>query len=175
MRHRIPGAIGLGAILGVAVMLATGGTVLAAPDTSQLPPPPSPIVTSPNDTPTPVVTPTQNPCEIVIIREPDAVASATASLCPTPNPCASPIILTVYTQVTAEPDSVPTVTPSPCSTPVESFAGETGTPNGTPPPTGSTSDRDTGQTPIFALLIATLFGGLGLAAARVQRRGLKRR
>jgi hypothetical protein len=174
MRHRIPGAIGLGAILAVAAMLVTGGTVLAAPDTSQLPPPPSPIVTSPNDTPTPVVTPTQNPCEIVILQF-DAVATATASPCPTRDPCASPIILEVFTEVTAEPDSVPSVTPSACSTPVESFAGETGTPNGTPPPTGSASDRDTGQTPIFALLIATLFGGLGLAAARIQRRSLKRR
>jgi len=59
------------------------------------------------------------------------------------------------------------------ATPFESFQGETATPNRTAPPSGTADDSSGGSTPLFALLVSGLFGGLGVAAARRQRRAVR--
>jgi hypothetical protein len=65
----------------------------------------------------------------------------------------------------------------PSRTPFQSFQGETATPGQTttPPPT-TTGGGSSGNssTPLFALLIALAFGGLGLAAVEAQRRSIRR-
>jgi hypothetical protein len=76
----------------------------------------------------------------------------------------------------------PTASPSggsfgtnPSQTPFESFAGATGTPGATPPPTdtaGTTSGGD--PLPVLPLLTALAFGLLGLAASDIHRRRARR-
>ena len=63
------------------------------------------------------------------------------------------------------------------ATPFQSFQGATATPASTttPPPTSSSSDGSgSNSTPLFALLISLMFGGLGLAAVQAQRRSIRR-
>jgi hypothetical protein len=68
-----------------------------------------------------------------------------------------------------------TATPDVTATPFESFQGETATPSSTPPPTGTSGDSSSGgSTPLFPLLICLAFGGLGLAAAQLQRGKVRR-
>ncbi|HEX7490992.1 MAG TPA: hypothetical protein VF337_04755, partial [Candidatus Limnocylindrales bacterium] len=77
---------------------------------------------------------------------------------------------------TATPVATPT-DPVATETPFESFQGETSTPaqSMTPPPTSTGgSGSSNGSTPIFALLICFAFGALGLGAARMQRRTVRR-
>jgi hypothetical protein len=65
----------------------------------------------------------------------------------------------------------------PSRTPFQSFQGETATPGQTttPPPTGTGSGSSSNNsTPLFALLICLVFGGLGLLAVQLQRRSLRR-
>jgi len=71
-------------------------------------------------------------------------------------------------QALAEQDFAPTVCPT--ATPFESFKGETSTPEATPPPTGTYEAPSRGSMSGFALLLAALFGALGVAAAVAQRR-----
>ena len=60
------------------------------------------------------------------------------------------------------------------ATPFQSFQGATATP-ATPPPTSSSGDGSSNNsTPLFALLISLMFGGLGLAAVQTQRRSIRR-
>jgi hypothetical protein len=69
----------------------------------------------------------------------------------------------------------PTVAPT--ATPFESIGGATGAPvqTVTPPPTGSASHSSSNNSvPLFALLICFLLAGLGLLAARSQRRSVRR-
>jgi len=77
--------------------------------------------------------------------------------------------------------------PSPSSSPFQSFQGATATPfqsiqgatatpatPATPPPTNSSGDGSSNNsTPLFALLISLMFGGLGLAAVQAQRRSIR--
>ena len=63
---------------------------------------------------------------------------------------------------------------APTESPFESFQGETATPTSTPPPTSTDNGQNGTETPLFALLICVLFGGLGLLAVQGKRRGLHR-
>ena len=104
----------------------------------------------------------------------DSFQGETATPVVTLDPCFT-FIVTKVDEVALE-DSAPSVAPTtPCMTPVESFQGETSRPNDTPPPTGTSGDPTHGATPTFALLLASLFGALGLAAAKSQRRSATRR
>lgn len=93
----------------------------------------------------------------------------TPSDCPTPTPVPTPTVV---------PTAPPTVAPTDpvTQTPFESFQGETATPeqNTTPPPTGTGGDGSSGSTPLFALLICALFGGIGLTAVELQNRSIRR-
>ena len=144
-------SIALGGALIVAAFLASSGAVLAvAPSSGE----PSLVLITQN----PSVTPTFNPCATLVVV---TVVSTQA-----PNCCATP----------APIDAVVTQAPTQCPTPFQSIGGETATPVQTPPPTGTASDSNPGApTPLFAVLIASLFGALGLAAAQMQRRSFKRR
>ena len=80
------------------------------------------------------------------------------------------------------PTATPEVTPTPfesfkgeTATPFESFKGETSTPDSTPPPTGTSGESTPGSAPTLMLLLASLFGVFGLAAARSQRRRIRNR
>ena len=98
-----------------------------------------------------------------------------------PAPTDTPV---VTAPPTTPPTQAPTDTPvvgaprtdpptqAPTDTPFESFQGETAT----PPPTGTTTPGSSGgnSTPLFALLICVIFGGIGLAAAQLQRRTIRR-
>jgi len=96
----------------------------------------------------------------------ESFAGETATPVVTPNPCNT---LTIdVSQALAEQDFAPTVCPT--ATPFESFKGETSTPEGTPPPTGTYEAPSRGSMSGFALLLAALFGALGMAAAVAQRR-----
>jgi hypothetical protein len=57
---------------------------------------------------------------------------------------------------------------SPGESQFESFQGETA------PPSGTSDGPMGGNTPLYALLISGLFGGLGLTAAQYQRRAVRR-
>ena len=86
--------------------------------------------------------------------------------CPTASPSAS-----------ASASSSASASASSTQSPFESFQGETATPRQThtPPPTNSASSSSSGgATPLFALLICFLFGGIGLTAAQFQRRSIRR-
>lgn len=85
-------------------------------------------------------------------------------------------LVVTYT-VVAESLAGATATPIATTTPYESIGGETDVPRGTytPPPTASAggfSSNDT--TPLFAVLICLLLGGIGLVATRHQRRSVRR-
>jgi hypothetical protein len=95
----------------------------------------------------------------------ESFAGETATPEITPDPCAT---LAIDLNAAAVADFKPTVCPTP--TPFESFAGETSNPEGTPPPTGTYQAPSSGSTSGFALLLAALFGALGVAAAAAQRR-----
>jgi hypothetical protein len=94
----------------------------------------------------------------------ESFAGETATPAITASPCAT---LTIdVSQALVQADFAPTV----CATPFESFKGETSTPEGTPPPTGTYEAPARGSMSGFALLLAALFGALGMAAAVAQRR-----
>ncbi len=135
-----------------------------SPTPSPSPSPTVKVTPSPSPSPSPTVKVTPTPT-------PTPTPSPTVKWTPSPSPSPSPSGTVKWTP---SPSPTPTVTPEPTDTPFESFQGETATPEFTPPPTGTTGGSDNGQTPLFALLIAVLFGGLGLAAAQYQRRALPR-
>ena len=113
-------------------------------------------------TPTPTSTPTSTPTVTPTSTPFQSFAGATA----TP----------IATQTPFESFEGATATPIATQTPFESFEGATATPRqtATPPATGSASISSSGgSTPLFALLICILFGGIGLAAARFQRRSVR--
>jgi hypothetical protein len=98
----------------------------------------------------------------------------TPSDCPTPTAVPTdPVAPTPFESFQGETATPPV---SASQTPFESFQGETATPepNTTPPPTGTNSDGSSGSTPLFALLICALFGGIGLTAVQRQRRSIRR-
>jgi hypothetical protein len=148
----------------------TGTPVVTAPPTTPptQAPTDTPVVTAPPTTP-----PTQAPTDTPVVTAP-----------PTTPPTQAP----TDTPVVGAPRTDPP-TPAPTDTPFESFQGETATPivsdtpfesfqgeTATPPPTGTTTPGSSSgnSTPLFALLICVIFGGIGLAAAQLQRRTIRR-
>ena len=106
----------------------------------------------------------------VVVSQPTAPPTEAPTATPTTEATATPCIVGV-----ANPAAFSTDTS--CPTPFESFQGETATPRqtATPPPTNSASSSSSGgATPLFALLICFLFGGIGLTAAQFQRRSIRR-
>lgn len=108
---------------------------------------------------------------------------------PTPADCATPTPLTTpspfesFQGETAVPTIAPTVPPTTrptdaaTPTPFESFQGETATAGQTttlPPTSTGSNGSSNSSTPLFALLICLVFGGLGLAAIDAQRRSIRR-
>ncbi len=150
---------------------------------------------SPTHDPTATATHTSSPTATAThTSSPTTTATASASHCvvddvyTAPTPC--PTAFQSFQGETATPASTPTacptlaledpaavVTASPCATPFQSFQGETATPASTttPPPTSTDgTGSGTDSSPLFALLISILFGGLGLAAVQAQRAGVRR-
>jgi hypothetical protein len=85
------------------------------------------------------------------------------------------VTYTVVAQSLEGATGAPTVAPT--KTPFQSFLGATGAPSNalTPPPTSSASNSSSGgSTPLFALLLCLILGGLAVATARFQRRSVRR-
>jgi hypothetical protein len=101
-------------------------------------------------------------CATITVTKPTPTPTLTPTLTPTPTPT---------------PTATPTVAPTPTPTPFESFQGATATARqtSTPPPT-STDGGPSGPdpTPLFALLICSTLGGLGLLTVEAQRRSIRR-
>jgi hypothetical protein len=84
---------------------------------------------------------------------------------------------TIVVTYTVVAEALEGATGSPVASGSEMVEGETATParTSTPPPTGSAGGSPSGgSTPLFALLICFLLGGIGLIAAQYQRRSLRR-
>ncbi len=84
---------------------------------------------------------------------------------------------TIVVTYTVVAESLQGATGSPVASGSEIVGAETATPvrTATPPPTGSAGGSPIGgSTPLFALLICFLLGGLGMIAAQYQRRSLRR-
>jgi hypothetical protein len=84
---------------------------------------------------------------------------------------------TIVVTYTVVAQALEGATGAPVASGSESVEGETATParTSTPPPTGSAGGSPIGgSTPLFALLICFLLGGIGLIAAQYQRRSLRR-
>ena len=84
---------------------------------------------------------------------------------------------TIVVTYTVVAESLQGATGSPVASGSEIVGGETAAPIGsaTLPPTASASGSSNGSsTPLFALLICFLLGGIGLIAAQSQRRSLRR-
>jgi hypothetical protein len=175
-----PFALSTGGVLGVIADAADGQTwsgktnslncsEASSPTPTATATPTASLTATPTEpaTPTPTAsltaTPTATPTEPATPTPFESFAGETATPVVTPDPCAT-VILEV-------PQAIETV----CATPFESFAGETGTPNSTPPPTGSSQTPSRGAGADLAMLIAGLFGVLGLAVAQTQRRARARR
>jgi hypothetical protein len=136
----------------------SGGLCSAPPTTSPTTPPTARPTTPPTTPPTarPTLAPTTQP-------------TTPPTTPPTVAPTETPF------QVLLGETATPTVDPT--QTPFERLLGETATPAGTttPPPTSTGPDGSNGNsTPLFALLISLVFGGLGLAAVQGQRRSIRR-
>ena len=100
--------------------------------------------------------------------------------CPTPTPTEAP---TATATATASPTQGPLVpvqsvqgaTSDPTATPVQVVEGVTSAPTATPPSTSAGSGPSNGSgSPLFALLVALVFGGFGLLAVEGQRRKARR-
>ena len=89
---------------------------------------------------------------------------------PTPSPTAS------STQAELIPvQSLQGATSDPTATPVQVVEGVTSAPTATPPSTSAGSGPSNGSgSPLFALLVALVFGGFGLLAVEGQRRKARR-
>jgi hypothetical protein len=84
---------------------------------------------------------------------------------------------TIVVTYTVVAESLQGATGSPVASGSEIVEAATATParTSTPPPTGSAGGSPIGgSTPLFALLICFLLGGIGLIAAQYQRRSLRR-
>jgi 3-hydroxy-9,10-secoandrosta-1,3,5(10)-triene-9,17-dione monooxygenase reductase component len=96
---------------------------------------------------------------------------------PTPTPTNPPTVAPTETPFESFLGETATPIVDPTETPFESFLGETAGPGSstTPPPTGTGSDgSSSNSTPLFALLISLVLGGLWLAAVQAQRRSVRR-
>jgi Mg-chelatase subunit ChlD len=133
--------------------------------------------------------------EVVTVPKPEATPTATATTEPTPTPTNPPTASPAPTATpTATPTPTPTTAPTAKPTPVQSLEGATATPSKAPTatpvqiveaatsvPTATTPATTTGGTPggsggspLFALLVALMFGGFGLVAVEAQRRSVCR-
>jgi hypothetical protein len=84
---------------------------------------------------------------------------------------------TIVVTYTVVAESLQGATGAPVASGSEIVEAETATParTSTPPPTGSAGGSPIGgSTPLFALLICFLLGGIGLIVAQYQRRSLRR-
>ena len=90
--------------------------------------------------------------------------------CPTPSPTAS------STQAQLIPvQSLQGATSDPTAPPVQVVEGVTSAPTATPPSTSAGSGPSNGSgSPLFALLVALVFGGFGFLAVEGQRRRARR-
>ncbi len=103
----------------------------------------------------------------------DATPTATPTNAPTATPTTAPT--TAPTPVQSVEGATATPTKAPTATPVQIVAGVTSAPSATAPATttGNNSGGGSGS-PLFALLVALLFGGLGVFAVEGQRRNVRR-
>ena len=109
---------------------------------------------------------------------PTPTASPTASPTEAPTPTASPTASPTATQPQAQlipVQSLQGATSDPTATPVQVVEGVTSAPTATPPSTSAGSGPSNGSgSPLFALLVALVFGGFGLLAVEGQRRKARR-
>jgi uncharacterized membrane protein YtjA (UPF0391 family) len=159
---------------------------LSAPACQHPTPTPTPTHT-PTPTATPTATRTAPPTEsptATPTAPPTATPTATPTAPPTETPTATPTTTPTATPTETPFESfqgetaTPFITPTPTETPFESFEGETATPVTDPtlPPTTTGGDGSSGgSTPLLALMISLIFGGLGLAAVEAQRRSIRNR
>ena len=98
--------------------------------------------------------------------------------CPTPSPTEPPTPSPTASSTQAElipVQSLQGATSDPTATPVQVVEGVTSAPTATPPSTSAGSGPSNGSgSPLFALLVALVFGGFGLLAVEGQRRKARR-
>jgi hypothetical protein len=168
VRHRAITLAGSGLLALAAVLTAFAGSALAtSPNTLVL------VTDPPTAAPSVTVDPSSTPCLVEVTLGRPAIGFCT-SPSPVTSATASPTCIVLSVAPAAPEQSVcPIVTP----TPFESFQGETAAASRgvTPPPTSTANGSSNGDaTPTLALLIALVFGGLGLAAVASQRRKIRR-
>ena len=120
----------------------------------------------PCSTPSPTASPSPTPSPTA---SPSPTPSPTASPSPTPSPTASP------SPTPSPTEAVEGATSPPSPTPTEAVEGATSPPSPTAPTTSNGGEPGGGSgSPLFALLVALVFGGFGLLAVEAQRRKIRR-
>jgi len=101
------------------------------------------------------------------------IGKASPSPTPTPTLSPSPTASPSPSQLVEGATATPVVTASPI--PSQVVKGATSAPFGTPPTTSTGSEPGSGSgSPLFALLVVLIFGGLGLMAVEAKRRSIRR-